>query len=497
MKRGPWRWLGRSLYWRIAAVYLLLLVGLGVFSAWVTVQQFDRFGMELEQRLNRKLADNLAMVLEGALVQGPGSQAAQRAAAEISAINPSLGLFILDSRGGVVTAYGHEDCPMASRVDLNAVTAFLEQSRSLPILGTAPCGGGRKVFSVTHLAWGGHSGYLYVILHGQPYESIAAMLQQSYLARSLAVTGVVALAMAGCIGLLWFAFLTRRLGSLTQRVQRFQAGEPDPGMGEHRDDEIGRLGRAFDEMAATIAAQVHALQETDRLRRELVANVSHDFRTPLTSLRGFTERVLAKLPGLSLEQIEENLHAILLNAGRLEHLADQLSVLSRLDYHGPGIDAEPFSLAELGQDIVLKFMPEARRRGVNLRVEGPRELPPVFADIGLIERVISNLIDNALRATSADGEVCLRLRPDDRTVEVSVIDTGCGIPEEEHAHVLQRFCRTRRSELDHTEGSGLGLAIAREILELHGVSLRLVSRPGQGTTITFELSTVAAGYSSG
>lgn len=481
----PWR----SLYARIAVVYLLLLVVLCAAAAWIALIQFNRFDQELEQRLNAHLADNLAMAMAPVLRTGATTPAARKLARQIAAINPSLALFVLDAGGRVVAAYNGEACGKGERVSLNPIQALLDtRNPMLPIYGQAPCAGDARIFSVARIELAGRQpGYLYVVLHGRPYQSAKAMLHESVGARAVAGAIVLALVLAGVIGLIWFAFLTRRFGALTKAVQRFKGGDYAGRIPAPKADEIGRLGQAFNEMAATIEAQVEALRRTDRARRDLVANVSHDFRTPLTSLRGYAERLLASGPNTNSREFHRDLTAVIENTDRLTRLADHLSALSRLDAGTDALHIEPFLITELVQDVTLKFTPDATARGVNLQAHCAGNTPPVSADIWLIERVLSNLIDNALRATPSGGSVDVDVAHSGDGVAVTVRDTGCGIQANELPLVTQRFYRTLRSRAEPHAGSGLGLAIVNDILAQHGASLDIKSRVCHGTAARFVL----------
>jgi len=273
-------------------------------------------------------------------------------------------------------------------------------------------------------------------------------------------------------------------------VERFTVGDYGTRVDVARDDEIGRLAGAFNDMAAMIEAQLAALRETDRQRRQLVADVTHDFRTPLTSLRGHAEQLLGGL-GATSEDARQRLQAILDNADRLTRLAAQLAVLARLDAYEQTLQLETFSMAELVQDVAVKFHPDAERRGVTLDCHCAEALPAARADLGLIDRLLSNLIDNALRATAAGGRVSVTataITTDGGTgIAVDVEDSGRGIPAEELALVTQRFYRVRSDVAGGQEGSGLGLSIVREILERHGTRLHLDSRVGVGTRARFIL----------
>ncbi|MGR4069692.1 ATP-binding protein [Billgrantia sp. C5P2] len=475
--------LGRSLYARIALVYLTSLLLLSVATAWIAISQFNQLTRELQQRMEIDLARNLAQVMQPALGQGADSDAARDMARHILSINPSLSLYVLDAQGRVVADYAEPACGLGRRVDVLALETLLSEDPMLPVLATAPCGNEPGIFSVAPIQHGESRslGFLYADLDNAGQASMFAMLRTSSITRTLVAAGLMALLVSGIFGLVWFALLTRRFSRLTTAVQRFADGDYGQRIATPRDDELGRLARAFNDMAGTIEAQLAALRETDRQRRELVANLSHDFRTPLTSLRGYTEQLLAT--ETADEGRRRMLTAILDNADRLTRLAQQLSTLARLDADDRPLQCEPFSLAELAHDIVGKFQHQAREAGISLTVACDPALPRVEADLGLIDRLLSNLIDNALRATPAGGWVRLDGEVLPEGVRLTVIDNGIGIATEELPLVSQRFYRTRAS-LARGEGSGLGLSIVREICERHGAAWKLVSSPGEGTEVS-------------
>ncbi len=473
-----------SLYARIALAYVLSLILLCGTAAWFTLTRANAFSHELEQRLNLHLADNLSMTMASALRQGAASADARQIAAHILAINPSLSLYVLDSGGRVVANYDDRSCSRGATVPLAPLQSLLQQHPMLPVYAPAPCSGRPTVFSVANVTYGqNHPGYLYAVLNGEPYVSLSAMLRTSYVVRGLLVAIALSLLLAVAVGLAWFAFLTRRFRTLTRVVERFAGADYSARVPRSRADEIGLLGSAFNNMAAMIEAQLAALRETDRQRRQLVADVSHDFRTPLSSLRGHAEQLQEQIDngkGADRNQQHDRLQAILDNADRLTRLTKQLAVLARLDAYEQALRIEPFSVAELIQDVAVKFRPEAERLGIRLDCRCDPQTPRVAADIALIDRLLSNLIDNALHASRVGGQISVVAEPQPDGVEISVSDDGHGIPEDELALVTQRFYRVRRDRDSGREGSGLGLSIVREILERHGGRLQLDSQVGRG-----------------
>lgn len=284
-----------------------------------------------------------------------------------------------------------------------------------------------------------------------------------------------------------FFFLTKRVHRMTQAVRRFKDGQYHQRIKVTSDDEIGDLAKAFNHMAYTIEQNMQEMEKNDHLRRELIANVSHDLRSPLTSIQGYIETVLIKGNKLPQEKREAYLETILKNVVHLNNLVQELFELSKLDAKESEPHPEPFSIAELVQDVLLKFQPKAMKREVNLVSKLPFNLPMVSADIGMIERVISNLIDNALNFTPAGGKVEVILKKEGNQVQVTVSDTGAGIPAEDIPHIFDRFYMVEKSRTRHGGGSGLGLAIARKIVEAHGGQLLVDSKVKEGTSFIFLL----------
>jgi signal transduction histidine kinase len=229
------------------------------------------------------------------------------------------------------------------------------------------------------------------------------------------------------------------------------------------------------------------LQEDDRLRRELVTNISHDLRTPLASMQGYIETLIIKDDTLDSVTRRQYLEIARNHATRLGRLIRDLFELAMLDSRSVTPEFEQFLLAELIHDVVQEFELQARETNVTLEVSPPDRAVSVYADISLIQRVLENLVGNALKHTPPGGKVSILVQPATAAVGVSVADTGPGIPEEALPHIFDRFYKADRHD-ERDEGSmGLGLAIAKRILELHGSEISVVSKARQGTRFDFDL----------
>ncbi len=228
-------------------------------------------------------------------------------------------------------------------------------------------------------------------------------------------------------------------------------------------------------------------EENVYLRRELIANVSHDLRSPLASLRGYLETLLIKEKSLTAGERRSYLEIAARQAEHLQTLISELFDLAKLDFQGYQINPEPVHLGELAQDVMQKFRLAAQKKRVTLSTDIQPEVGYVRADIALIERTLENLLENALAHTEPDGRIRLAVLPHDGRVTVEVSDTGSGIPAADLPHIFERFYRVDKARTRDSSGSGLGLAIVKRIVELHNSEIRVQSSPAEGTTFWFAL----------
>ena len=296
--------------------------------------------------------------------------------------------------------------------------------------------------------------------------------------------------------LLVFNFLTRRLRLLAVAVERFRdSGFTEPihlPLANSRGDDIDRLGAAVQEMSERIAEQLDLLGQTDVRRRELLANVSHDLRTPLASMQGYLETLLLKHGTLSPEEERSYLEVAAKHSERLGRLIRDLFQLTKLEAHELKPQCEVFPVAELVQDVVQKFQLAANKRDLQLSSHLAIQHAQVCADIGMIESVLENLIENAMRHTPTGRFIHVEVVPLDRArVAVRVVDTGRGIPSDQLPSVFDRYYRVNRGEASDAGSTGLGLAITRHIVELHGGKIQVESVPGRGATFSFDLPLAA------
>ena len=475
---------------RLALVVLALLAGIGLAVGALADRAADRAAVAADQALHRDLAAELAPRFQPYLDEGIDEPAIQGMIDGLTQVNRRLDVYLLGSNGMIKSWFMDADGrPLDQTVDPAALDAFLAGA-PLPLLGPDPARPGEvRPFSVAPVRIMDEGGcYLYMILQSERYDAVAESVRREALGGTLLRGLALVLGAAALVGLLLVLALTRPLARLTETVGAFERGALGVRTGGAGTGEVARLGGAFDRMAARIESQVEALKRTDRQRRELVANVSHDLRSPLASLRGYLDTLDmlgdAPAPGERREYLDRALRA----SDRLGALVADLFDLSRFDAAEIRPALEPTALAELVGDVVADCRAEAEARGVELRVRAQDGLPLARADAGLVERAVVNLLDNAIRHTPPGGAVSVDVaRGDAATVAIAVRDTGEGIAPEVLPRVFERFVRADESRTAGAGGAGLGLAIVKRIAELHGGTVRAESVLGKGATFTLAL----------
>lgn len=486
----------------LAAMALALVLG----GRYVTERYFQEVNQELNRSIAMYVVDRLELLDESG---GVNHDQLTSLADQAMTVNPSVEVYLLDPNGQILAHGLPPETVLRNRVALAPLQELMAGATPLPILGDDPrSDAGGKAFSVHPIARGEELlGYLYVVLGGKHFDSVLAMFSGSYVWRLTALVMVATLAMALVLGL-WLVFrYTRPLSELQDAVRQVgRTGFVAPSQGvldtvHPQTREVAWLKTDIEGLIAKLGEQYSALDNADRSRRELVANVSHDLRTPLASIQGYLETLLVKDPALTGEERLEFLHVAHRHSRRLSQLVTELFELAQLDSGSVKLQAENFSLTELLHDVVQEFELQARSRDIVLRLEGVDV--QVHADIGLIQRVLENLVFNALRFTPDSGEICLKLEPRGDQVEVAVIDNGCGIAAADLKHIFDRHyqvnsqvgpvrdnsaAQTANPDQALADGSGLGLAIVKRILELHNSSIKVRSEVAKGSTFSFALA---------
>ena len=469
-----------SAFWKVAAV----LVGAQVATALLAVVLSGVFAQDRSAELLagtlRLRLDAVAEEVEARADIGPFGDVAlgDRLRADLGTRFPDP-LSLLDEAGAPVETFG--DAPLPD-VPVDALDA-LDAGR-VEVDLDAP-GGGWGLAPI--LAPDGlPAGALLV----RPLAATVAEERSGTVRtfwQATGITVVVAVALALLLGALFTSRLLRPVREVTRRVERLGEGDYADRLPEAGTDELGRLARAVNDMAARVEASIQSLRDTDRLRRELVANVGHDLRTPLAALRVTLDEAERFAGEGRTADVEEAVAAARRQAEGAATLVADLFELSVLDRPDQALRLDPVPVGELVADVGRQHARAFAAAGITFEVDVPTGLPVVLADGARLVRALSNLLDNARRHTAAGGSVRLGASVEADAVVVEVADTGEGIPADALPHVFERYYRGDGPRTRGT-GTGLGLAIARAVAEAHGGALAVQSEVGEGTTFRLSLS---------
>ncbi|PKU22158.1 sensor histidine kinase, partial [Telmatospirillum siberiense] len=374
---------GASLARRLSLVFAVLLLACSGLSVWLQIQTGARHEQAVVQQLSGGLAGHIAGTAQLMDASGWRPDAVRDLFDKLMAVNPSVEVYLLDNEGRIVGNAAPPGHLKRQRVDLAPVRRLLAGA-ALPVLGDDPRNPGAvKVFSAAPvLVDGRQAGYVYVILLGEDRDALAARLTGDAVLRTTVwITVLIALLGLG-MGLLAFRLITRPLRALIEAVRGFDAnGEQAAALPsdspEGGGDEIAVLRAAFGQMGRRIAEQWRELTRQDQQRRDMIATISHDLRTPLTSLHGYLETLRLKDDTLTPADRRRYLDIALGQSGKVGRLAQELFELARLESGLVRPEPESFSLPDLLQDVMQKFELAAEARGQTLTVDIPPAPPPV------------------------------------------------------------------------------------------------------------------------
>jgi signal transduction histidine kinase len=493
---------GVSFTTRLSLVLALLLLGYGAFVALIGRQFAHEQAQESLQRLSHGLAQHIVAQwpeITKADPAGPDGAARQALLQMLMTVNPGVQVYLLDADGRVQHYIGEPGMVRQHQVDLGAVRAFLAGA-DLPLKGTDPMGSDvPRIFSAAMFPpRAGDSrppGYLYVVLDGTAREQVAAQLGAERLWQGVAWASLGGLLVTLALGVFTFRRLSlplRRLAAGMDGYQRREVGDGASGRSAPVGDEVQALSRAFGELRTRVETQAEREHRQMADHREMMASVAHDLRTPLTALHGHLEALAqGSLQAEAAPARSAVLQAALAQSRKVGRLSQQLFELAALQSGDPVLQRERFALDEVVSDAVQKFEVGHAEPPVTLQGVPPGRLE-LDGDLQLIERALTNLIDNAVRHAPTQQPVRVSVRRDGALAEIVVEDSGPGLPSELQERLAQGLS-LREPPIKRRSGGigGLGLAIAQRVAVLHGGSLRPLPAPGGGTRLCLLLPLAA------
>lgn len=496
----------QSVYGRLSILLFLSVLVVAIFSSFIFVGLSQRYQQEITQNIHSDLAKHI--VKEHLLFKNdkPDYAAAEKLFSNLMVLGPNFEFYILSKSGQVLACSGEPDKVKIANINTKDIIKFIElgEEKEL-ILGDDPRSTERKkIFSAAEITNNNQEviGYVYVILASQIYDrTVSTVLGSKNLQLGLLLTlKLLAMTFIAVIGIA--RIITHPLCNLTTEVKKIEEigfdkrptqkdlpllktnkSTPDSA------NEIEILTHSFNKLLSKLNSQYKNIVTIDELRKELISHVSHDLRTPLASLLGYLETWQMTKEHSTKEESSKYIETAQRNAEKISMLIEQLFELAHLDSGNVKVKLEKFSIAELVQDVLQKFQIIANKKNISLAVTPQDSSIEVVGDIEKLERVFTNLIENALRHTNENGSIIVRLKHEARSVAIEVSDTGIGIPAQDVEHIFTPHFKAENSVRGDTAHGGLGLAITKKLLSLHQANIQVRSIEKKGTTFLFKLAT--------
>ena len=292
------------------------------------------------------------------------------------------------------------------------------------------------------------------------------------------LTLAIVLILSSAFLVLYFFQVHRPIKEITRATHEYSKGNLSYHVKPMHNDEIGRLGMSLDYMASQ-------LNESDKFQQKFLSNISHDFRSPLTSIKGYLEAIQdGTIPP---EMLDKYIGIMLFETERLTKLTSNILTLNELDPKSVRLDISTFDLNSIIRHTVETFEGTCKKKGIKFNITYANSVQNVKADKGRIQQVIYNLIDNAIKFSKENSYIYITVKEKGEKAQISIKDTGCGIAKEDIDKIWDRFYKSDSSRGRDKKGSGLGLSITKEVIQAHGENIDVVSTVGVGTEFIFTL----------
>lgn len=292
------------------------------------------------------------------------------------------------------------------------------------------------------------------------------------------LTLAIVLILSSAFLVLYFFQVHRPIKEITRATNEYSKGNLSYHVKPMHNDEIGRLRMSLDYMASQ-------LNESDKFQQKFLSNISHDFRSPLTSIKGYLEAIQdGTIPP---EMLDKYIGIMLFETERLTKLTSNILTLNELDPKSVRLDISTFDLNSIIRHTVETFEGTCKKKGIKFNITYANSVQNVKADKGRIQQVIYNLIDNAIKFSKENSYIYITVKEKGEKAQISIKDTGCGIAKEDIDKIWDRFYKSDSSRGRDKKGSGLGLSITKEVIQAHGENIDVVSTVGVGTEFIFTL----------
>lgn len=501
-----------SFYFKLS----LALLALASILSFVLLQIWFYINSNYSHEVIQKLNENIAMYITNAhpLIENNqvNQSEFQTLANRAMIVNPSTEIYLLDAQGNIISQHPDPENIKLKTIDITPFTNYLSPNKKLPIFAQNPRDPSMKnVFSVSPIIQNGETkAYLYAVLKGQIHNGILNATMDSHILKLSLATIIGSLLFFILAAVFSTYFLTKNLRTLSKKVTSFHFNQ----FSSFKDfkleskkisdkltlyqtqlthkkptdlNELEKLELSIYSMVQHIQEQLKKIESVDDTRRELIANISHDLRTPLAAMQGYIETLLIKNDSLNAQERLNFLNIVFKQGNKLSSLIEQLFELSKLESDRVELNLEKFSLTELIHDSIQENSWKAQEKNIQIHFFEQQDPLTITADIALIQRVLQNLLDNAIKHSPENNVIDIGCEKTESLMRFYIQDRGEGISSQDLPYIFERFYQSKDNTHSSKIGSGLGLAIVKRILDLHQYKVSVASQLQQGTRFVIDL----------
>lgn len=479
-----------SIFQRITILVFALISALCVLFILITYLATTYFYQASTQLLNKDVATHIKEFSSPFEKDGINKRKADSVFKNAMVLSPSAEIYFLDTAGKVVAFHAPKDSIKLWDISLDNIKEYIKSNGGKYIKGPDPRDpANAKIFSASEVIYKEKKlGYIYVILGSNEYRSVSQMLFSSHVAKLAMLAFFIIILSSIIISFVYLKNMQKSFHRLLAVLDRFEAGDFTARFKVKEQHELALFTDGFNKMADLLVYNINQLKGLANERKDFIAHISHDLRTPLFIARGYTETLLIKKQDGTLSQNDhDNYVGMILNKIlHVEQLVNALFELSKIESTLFKLDKEPFVLSEIVQETVNSFQLRATEKLISLKCTQCQYHVWVNADISMMERVIQNLIENAVKNTPDGGIIKVSLQIENNNLGFNIENTGKPLSEE-----LVNWINDNDKNMTATAGksiqSGLGLMIIKKILNLHNAALRIRITERGTNTFSFSL----------
>ncbi len=476
-----------TIFRRITVLIFVLITALCIVFMVITYFATTRFYQASTQLLNKDVAAHIAEFSSPFERDGINKRKADSVFQDAMVISPSAEVYFLDTTGKVIAFHANNNNIKQWNLPLEQIKKYINSQGSQFIKGPDPRDPeNQKIFSASEvLEHNRKLGYIYVIFSSSEYRNVTQMLYNSHIANLAILAFVCIILLSVIISIIYLNRIQQNFNRMLHVLKKFEEGDFEARFKIKEQHELAPVAEAFNNLADLLVYNINSLTKSEKNRKDFIATISHDLRTPLAILRGYTETLLIKKQNkITPEELDNYIQVILNKIMQVENMVKDLFELSKMESVEFKANKEPFVLSEIVQETVNTFQLNAIDKKIDLKCTQCQYHVWIDADISLMERVIQNLMDNAVKNTAENGSVKVTMQVENKNLIFKIENTGSILSE----RLLEWINSSETTEyVERPAKSGLGLVIVKRILRLHGSYLKAYIQNNSSNIFTFSM----------